>query len=360
MYSGLLSKAQLKLWKMTNDKQKHHLRKLADEVKRIHNKKNKRKISISDGETRARENKSSANLQQEYCFAPSFPANSDVFMTSGLETPSQTYNALQQEYCFSSSFPANSDVFMTPSQTYNALQQEYCFDQTNDAISDDTNMSNIPSYNALQQGYRFFDNTNMPIMSNTSIMPNPSNLSIIFPCEEYVSNLSSFHLPIDIEFYTYLGSQGKLAVETNADFINLNPDSNEVAVINDSFIRIKYSEPVVTICSDSRVLNISQKPSNTAYSEAEQLFSKFKEWKNDIDNILYSQNVYGVGPDFQNNYSTPCIACWVAEPLNLSVMKQLSKVFDDKFDVVYYLVDITATTTIKVKHERISKLKWLH
>ncbi|CAG8731632.1 3514_t:CDS:2, partial [Racocetra persica] len=119
---------------------------------------------------------------------------------------------------------------------------------------------------------------------------------------------------------------------------------------NDTLIHIKYSDPVVTIGDGTSVLNnipefisvnstISQRPSIDAYSEAEKLFSQLKNAKDEIDRILYSQNVYAVGPDFQNDYSIPCITCWVAKPLELSVMKQLSDLFDNKFDIVYNLVD---------------------
>ncbi|CAG8450974.1 12723_t:CDS:2 [Dentiscutata heterogama] len=110
---------------------------------------------------------------------------------------------------------------------------------------------------------------------------------------------------------------------TSDNFSNLNPYLKEgkpdviprhsaTDNVDDNFSRIKYSEPVITI---GKALNeisefisvhstISQKPSITEYSEAGQLFSKLKERKDVIDFILYLQNVYAVGPDFQNNYST--------------------------------------------------------
>ncbi|CAG8680551.1 6906_t:CDS:2, partial [Racocetra persica] len=118
--------------------------------------------------------------------------------------------------------------------------------------------------------------------------------------------------------------------------------------ISDAFIRIKYSDPIVTIgdrsnddipehdISEFITVHsiITQKPPE--YSKIEQLFSQLKERKGDIDHILYSQNVYAVGPDFRNDI--PCIACWAAEPLDQSIMEKLSELFDSKFDVVYHLV----------------------
>ncbi|RIB25236.1 hypothetical protein C2G38_2166431 [Gigaspora rosea] len=387
---SMLLKVSSKLWEMTTEEHKDHFRKLAAEAERIHREKypnyefkttsalkikkgakkkyqNKSALKIKKEVKEKYQNKSARKieketLQQEYFFAP----NSDVFMTSGLEAPSQTHNELQQAYDFPFS-PTYTSIFDDIDDTNIAIknsasQQEF---QPNDAIFDTI----IPSFSALQQDFQTNITPSNSLLDTNMFITPPSYSALQqgFQTNDAISDISSmvydfslprWNLPTDIRPCTYSTTSASSNLdylflspgETNADFINLNPD-NEGAVINDNFIRIKYSEPVVTIGSGSRVLNdisefisvhstISQKLSNTAYSEAEQLFSKLKERKNDIDNILYSQNVYAVGPDFQNDYSTPCIACWVAEPLNLSVMKQLSEVFDDKFDVVYYLVDI--------------------
>ncbi|CAG8783119.1 22908_t:CDS:2, partial [Dentiscutata erythropus] len=84
---------------------------------------------------------------------------------------------------------------------------------------------------------------------------------------------------------------------------------------------------------------VFQKPSDTVYNETEKLFSLLKKRKDYIDRILKSQLVYAIGPDFQNDYSMPYIACWVAKPLDKTVMNEISSLFDDKFGVIYHLVN---------------------
>ncbi|CAG8684288.1 25664_t:CDS:2, partial [Dentiscutata erythropus] len=128
------------------------------------------------------------------------------------------------------------------------------------------------------------------------------------------------------------------------------------------FDRIKYFVSVVTVDDKSKDCNgvnrsnetegwinisesmsvhstIFQKPSDTVYTEAEKLFSLLKKRKDSIDRILKSQLVYAIGPDFQNDYSKPYIACWAARPLDKTIMKKISSLFDDKFGVVYHLVN---------------------
>ncbi|CAG8798479.1 22100_t:CDS:2, partial [Dentiscutata erythropus] len=41
----------------------------------------------------------------------------------------------------------------------------------------------------------------------------------------------------------------------------------------------------------------------------------------------------------KENYSTSYIVCWVAEPLDESVMEKISNLFDDKFGLIYHLVN---------------------
>ncbi|RIB20922.1 hypothetical protein C2G38_2244267, partial [Gigaspora rosea] len=53
-----------------------------------------------------------------------------------------------------------------------------------------------------------------------------------------------------------------------------------------------------------------------------------------------SRPVYAVGPDFQQGYSVPCIACWVTEPLSISIVEKLSALFDHKFEIVDHVLEI--------------------
>ncbi|CAG8481338.1 14969_t:CDS:1, partial [Racocetra persica] len=85
---------------------------------------------------------------------------------------------------------------------------------------------------------------------------------------------------------------------------------------------------------------IFQGPSDIAITEAERLFSLLKNQKDKIDNILDSHAVYAVGPKFQNDYSMPYIACWVANPLTVSIMEKISGLFNHEFEVAYHLVKV--------------------
>ncbi|CAG8735785.1 31212_t:CDS:2 [Gigaspora margarita] len=123
-------------------------------------------------------------------------------------------------------------------------------------------------------------------------------------------------------------------------------------------INIELTNPVITINKDSKskIRNnlyctdfisvqsaIYQGTSATSHNLIEQLFSLLSEKKEKIYEILNSQDsqpVYAVGPDFQQGYSVPCIACWVTEPLNISIVEKLSALFDHKFEIVDHVLEI--------------------
>ncbi|CAG8792268.1 27143_t:CDS:2, partial [Dentiscutata erythropus] len=103
---------------------------------------------------------------------------------------------------------------------------------------------------------------------------------------------------------------------------------------NDAFDRIRYSAHVVTINDEFKTWN------NVDGLQTSQLrlFSLLKKQKDIIDHILDSYTVYAVGPDFQNDFSIPHIACWVANPLTKSVMEKISDLFNHEFEVAYHLM----------------------
>ncbi|RGB35370.1 hypothetical protein C1646_785439 [Rhizophagus diaphanus] len=78
--------------------------------------------------------------------------------------------------------------------------------------------------------------------------------------------------------------------------------------------------------------------SDTSYSEAEKLQKLLISRKDDIDHILGLQPVYAIGIDFQKNSTRPCIACWVAKPLDITVLECLETIFEDQFEVIYKIV----------------------
>ncbi|CAG8607357.1 2136_t:CDS:2, partial [Diversispora eburnea] len=74
----------------------------------------------------------------------------------------------------------------------------------------------------------------------------------------------------------------------------------------------------------------------TANSNLEKLLL---EQKDTIDNILKSQSVYAVGPNFQQGYSIPCIACYVSKPLEAQVLLKLSALFGHNYEIVEQMVE---------------------
>ncbi|CAG8594746.1 7820_t:CDS:2 [Dentiscutata erythropus] len=79
---------------------------------------------------------------------------------------------------------------------------------------------------------------------------------------------------------------------------------------------------------------ISPGTSADANDEVKRLLSLLEDKTNDINHILDPLQVYAVGPDFQKDYSMPCIACWSTESLDDKVIERLSKLFEDKYKVV--------------------------
>ena len=57
------------------------------------------------------------------------------------------------------------------------------------------------------------------------------------------------------------------------------------------------------------------------------------------------QPVYAIGPDFQENFSFPCITCWTTKLLGKSILKRLEKMFNDEI-IVKQVVVTPADTNI--------------
>ncbi|CAI2190146.1 4892_t:CDS:2, partial [Funneliformis geosporum] len=81
---------------------------------------------------------------------------------------------------------------------------------------------------------------------------------------------------------------------------------------------------------------ISPGISATSYIEVEKLQKLLISRKDDIDCILKSQPVYIIGIDFQKNSTSPCIACWVAKPLEIPILECLETMFEDQDDYSKY------------------------
>ncbi|CAG8530771.1 1097_t:CDS:1, partial [Scutellospora calospora] len=81
---------------------------------------------------------------------------------------------------------------------------------------------------------------------------------------------------------------------------------------------------------------ISQGMSSIACVNVERILSLLNKKTTEIYKVLDKQPVYAVGPDIQQGYS-PCIACWVTKPLDISIMQQLSALFDNEFEIINHV-----------------------
>ncbi|CAG8609229.1 5539_t:CDS:2 [Funneliformis mosseae] len=112
----------------------------------------------------------------------------------------------------------------------------------------------------------------------------------------------------------------------------------------------KFNKPIVNVSNSikSNILNTNDKVisefislkatispgiSANSYIEVEKLQKLLISRKDDIDCILKSQPVYAIGIDFQKNSTNPCIACWVAEPLDITILECLENMFEDQFEI---------------------------
>ncbi|CAI2166953.1 10877_t:CDS:2, partial [Funneliformis geosporum] len=114
--------------------------------------------------------------------------------------------------------------------------------------------------------------------------------------------------------------------------IQFNKPTVDVSNSNESYIWNNANDEV-NLEFISLKATISPGISATSYIEVEKLQNLLISRKDDIDCILKSQPVYIIGIDFQKNSTSPCIACWVAKPLEIPILESLETMFEDKFDI---------------------------
>ncbi|CAG8523508.1 5638_t:CDS:2 [Dentiscutata heterogama] len=146
---------------------------------------------------------------------------------------------------------------------------------------------------------------------------------------------------IDDSTVQFLYESAEKGNKSNTTYFGV-PLKNDIEMHNKT-----ETEPDITINNDnSKVWN--DKNSDFVSIRAEiiqetaatkRLFSLLIKQKAEIDKVLDSHPVYALGPDFQQGYSVPCIACWVAEPLKIVQIEQLSVLFDNEFEIINYVVE---------------------
>ncbi|CAG8629855.1 17650_t:CDS:2 [Funneliformis caledonium] len=129
-------------------------------------------------------------------------------------------------------------------------------------------------------------------------------------------------------------------------------ETSHVTVDSNPFNCIQLNEPTVNIRNDNGLnvcyssnfidasefitmkATISPGISATSYIEIEKLQESLDNRKEDIDEILKSHSVYAIGIDFQNDSIRPCISCWVAKPLDTSILEDLEAMFDNQYEAI--------------------------
>ncbi|CAG8775014.1 9614_t:CDS:2, partial [Funneliformis caledonium] len=144
----------------------------------------------------------------------------------------------------------------------------------------------------------------------------------------------------------FIGNDELIDIERTNDEIAENPI---VTDISNPLNCIQFNKPTVSV-SDSNKSNIwnntdevisefisvkatiSPGISANSYIEVEKLQKLLISRKDDIDCILKLQPVYVIGFDFRKNSTRPCIACWVAKPLDIPILECLETIFEDQFE----------------------------
>ncbi|CAG8685059.1 4589_t:CDS:2, partial [Funneliformis mosseae] len=112
-----------------------------------------------------------------------------------------------------------------------------------------------------------------------------------------------------------------------------NQITNYISIDSNPFNSIQLNEPTVVI----RNATISPGISATSYLQIEKLQELLISRKNDIDDLLKLQPVYAIGIDFHNDSISPCISCWVAKPLDNSILECLEAMFENQFEAIYQI-----------------------
>src|SRR6266540_3395152 len=137
-----------------------------------------------------------------------------------------------------------------------------------------------------------------------------------------------------------------------------NQTTTYVTADSNPFNFIKFNEPTVSVSigNESNVWNntnckadlnfisvdstISSGISTTSCIAIEKLQKLLIDRKDDIDHVLESQPIYAIGIDFQKDSIRPCIVCWVAKPLGISILECLETMFENEFKAIYQIIDI--------------------
>ncbi|KAF0464787.1 sel1 repeat-containing protein: PROVISIONAL [Gigaspora margarita] len=128
----------------------------------------------------------------------------------------------------------------------------------------------------------------------------------------------------------------------------------KVMLISDTSSCVEFTKANIFISDDENIWSdtdiaisefisvhakIYQGTTATSQVEIDKLFSLLNEKKIEIDEILNSQPVYAIGPDFKQSHTVPCISCWSTKDLDISIMDQISVLFGNEFEVLNHVME---------------------
>ncbi|CAG8731371.1 1979_t:CDS:2 [Gigaspora margarita] len=110
--------------------------------------------------------------------------------------------------------------------------------------------------------------------------------------------------------------------------------------ISDTSSCIEFTKANIFISDDENILG----DTDIAISEFISVHAKIYQGTTatsqiEIDEVLNSQPVYAIGPDFKQSHTVPCIACWSTKDLDRSIMDQISVLFGNEFEVLNHVVE---------------------
>ncbi|CAG8494549.1 11559_t:CDS:2 [Scutellospora calospora] len=120
------------------------------------------------------------------------------------------------------------------------------------------------------------------------------------------------------------------------------------------FSHILFPEPSIIIDNEFITVRstISPGTSATSYNGVKRLISLLEKHKNDIEGILNPNQVYAIGPDFQQGCTIPNIACWVNGSLIDEDIEKLSNIFDNEFEIVVIHLDTDDSNSFGYKTQQ--------
>ncbi|CAI2187920.1 17511_t:CDS:2, partial [Funneliformis geosporum] len=163
-------------------------------------------------------------------------------------------------------------------------------------------------------------------------------------CDRHPLNKHTIKEPEQFKLVNTNGELAKIQAINHISSVETNPFN--YIQLNRPTVNIRSGDGLKVCCNsnfrdDSEFISIkatiSPGISATSYIEIEKLQKLLINRKDDIDDLLKLQTVYAIGIDFQNDSIRPCISCWVAKPLDISILEGLEAMFENQYEAIYQI-----------------------